>query len=111
MVEEDNAVEKRVCQIFADLLPSTPNIKKTKNNNLNVEEFAELTLFEEEQDSVTSSNREGSKWCHGALVKLVLRELHNTISKKKLESKYSITQELLVELCKRFIIFTSKWQQ
>jgi len=47
--------------ILVDLLPHTPNEKKLKNDNLKEEEFAKLTLSEEEQDSVTSSNGEGGK--------------------------------------------------
>jgi len=54
VVEEDDTFDKCVHCIITDLLPSTPNKKKTKKDNFNVEEFTKLTLSEEEQNSVTS---------------------------------------------------------
>ncbi len=108
-VKEDDAFEKCVCCILADLLPNTPKNKTPKNNNFNVKEFTKLSLSNKDQDSVSSSDGEGSKWPHNALFKLVFRELNELISKKqKVEHGYSITEDFLVESYRNLLLLTVK---
>jgi len=58
-IDDDDFFEKKVRKVLAELLPRTPrNMKKTRNENFNVDEFNKLKLSDDDTTAMSTSGKE-----------------------------------------------------